>query len=615
MTAVQQAAQAGEYAQGVALFGALAQPTPTDFRWAGVCHLHLGQVLEAGLRLQQALNRGVRSAGVHLASLYFQQGDPAQALSALDQVTPGELEASDAALWYRARTRVLWVMGEGRDTLLALANQAWVFSADAPLDVKVSVSTLLGHLHGHFDEHASALSYFTFAAQNGHRKRLRYVRLAQASSLLALGHLDEAERALDQDSEEDADVLRAELRAQLLWSRNEVPAAQAAFTALLSATEGRLRTELRLRLWLLAVATLGGEDAQARIHLARAEHLTRSSYDRALLHHRAGFWQARRGEHAGLTRLEEARCMLEAGGHRRALLLVHLALAEVDFQARGAHLRRAAEVAATLPVAPFLGPEWLLLPGVQTALQALDPASFEREVLLRAERPPQLFLHTLGQATLEVNGVPVRFRLARTVEVLAYVLRRGRVRLLELQRDLFPDRPALRAKNYFHQVRGDLSERVCGLAIGYDAAHQVYQVQGYLGWDVRELETALSGCPSSRPNVPSVEFLPASESEWAQEERERLRRWVTQVGLETIEHWFQVREYEKCIRLAERLLPLDPLDEALHAFLLNATWHARGELTARHLYRHSAATFMREVGEVPPSLMMLERNWRPLYRS
>lgn len=471
MTAVQQAAQAGAYTLGLERFRELAHPTPTDFRWAGVCHLNLGQHLEASLRLQQALNRGVWAAAVHLASLHFQQGSPCLALQALDQVTPDDLNAADAALWYRARTRVLWVMGEGRDILFSLAVHAWALAADAPLDVQVSVATLLGHLHGHFDEHGPALAYLTFAAEHGRQKRLAYALLSRAASLLALGRLDEAKETLAHSQSEGADLLSAELQAQLLWSQGDVPGARVAFTALLPAAQGHPRTELRLRLWLLAVATLEREDTQARIHLARAEHLNKSSYDQALLYHRGGFWQARQGERDGVARLEAARSMLETGGHLRALLLVHLALAEVDSEGRAAHLRRAAEVAATLPAPapPFLGPEWLLLPTVQAHLQALDSACFERDVLLGADRPLQLFLRTLGQATLEVNGEPIRLRLARTVEVLAYLLRRGQARLSELQRDLFPDTPALRAKNYFHQVRVDVAARVHGLEIGYDA--------------------------------------------------------------------------------------------------------------------------------------------------
>lgn len=85
------------------------------------------------------------------------------------------------------------------------------------------------------------------------------------------------------------------------------------------------------------------------------------------------------------------------------------------------------------------------------------------------------------------------------------------------------------------------------------------------------------------------------------------------MGLETVECWYQVGDDEKCIQLAERLLPLDPLDEALHTFLLNATWQARGLMAARHLYCHSAATFLREVGEVPLGLSKLEQEWRVLH--
>jgi two-component SAPR family response regulator len=164
-------------------------------------------------------------------------------------------------------------------------------------------------------------------------------------------------------------------------------------------------------------------------------------------------------------------------------------------------------------------------------------------------------------------------------------------------------------------VRVELAERVPGLAIAYNSKCQTYQVQGKMPliWDVQELERALCGPLDTMPTFGRLDFLPASESDWAQEERERLRRWVTQVGLETMERWYQTGDYEKCIQLAERLLPLDPLDEALHTFLLNATWHARGELAARHLYRHSASAFVREVGEVPQGLSALERHWRTLH--
>lgn len=92
-------------------------------------------------------------------------------------------------------------------------------------------------------------------------------------------------------------------------------------------------------------------------------------------------------------------------------------------------------------------------------------------------------------------------------------------------------------------------------------------------------------------------------------ERERLSRWITQVGLEVMADWFQAGQYDRCISLADRLLPLDPLDEGLHTFLLNATYRMKGHLAARTLYRESAATFILEVGEVPPFLLRLAGQW------
>jgi len=200
------------------------------------------------------------------------------------------------------------------------------------------------------------------------------------------------------------------------------------------------------------------------------------------------------------------------------------------------------------------------------------------------------------------------------VEVLAYMCRHTEVSLKNLQRALFPDTPAQRAKNYFHQVRVDIASRAPGLDIHYDSKRRLYRLESQtpLVWDVAELEVALTEPGHPLPDLSNLDFLPTSESEWAHEEREHLKRWVTQIALETINHWFQAGDYEKCIQLAERLLPLDPLDEALHTFLLNATWQARGELAAHHLYRHSAATFMREVGEVPGGLKHLATQWRPL---
>jgi len=615
MDTVRQAAQAGEYAQGLERFRALTLPSGEDLHWVGVCLLNLNQLPEASLRLQQAIHLGVGAAAAYLAALHFQQGNVALARSTLERVDPQGLPGEAAALWYREQTRILWVLGETREILFTLANRAWTLAAEARLDVQVSVATLLGHLHGHFGEHVPALAYLTFAVEHGRPERQAYALVARAASLLALGRLEEAEQALEQECDPATSLLRGELQARLLWVRGNTRGAVQGWTALLPASQGHPRTELRLRLGLLCAAILDQNESQVYLQLGRAEHLVRTPYDQALLDHRAGLWLGRQGQHDGLSRLQDAARSLAAGGHLYDLLRVQLALAEVQPASRSQHLQEAAQTAAALAVVPFLEPEWPLLPESTADLRSLDPSSFLRQALLGPLRVPRLQLRTLGQAALEVEGEPVRFRMGRSVEILAFLLREGEVSLAHLQRRLFPDVPSQRAKNYFHQVRVDIASRVAGLNVDYDVKRKVYLVcsDAPLQWDVHEFEATLRNPEGPLPELTSVDFLPAAESEWAQEEREQLRRWVTQVGLETMDQWYQVGDYEKCIQLAERLLPLDPLDEALHTFLLNATWHARGQLAAQHRYRHSAATFIREVGEVPPGLMKLEHDWRTLH--
>ena len=140
MNVIQQAVQVGEYQVGIEQYEALPNPTPADMHWVGVCLLQTQQFPEAALRLRQALKQGELAAAVHLASLLFLQGEVKQADFTLDQGDPERLDPADAALWYRARTRIRWALGATRTELFTLANQAWRLAAEAPLDVAVSVA-------------------------------------------------------------------------------------------------------------------------------------------------------------------------------------------------------------------------------------------------------------------------------------------------------------------------------------------------------------------------------------------------------------------------------------------------------------------------------------------
>ena len=74
------------------------------------------------------------------------------------------------------------------------------------------------------------------------------------------------------------------------------------------------------------------------------------------------------------------------------------------------------------------------------------------------------------------------------------------------------------------------------------------------------------------------------------------------VGLETMDVWYSAGDYAKCVKLAERLIEIDPLDEGLHDFLIRATAQVKGVSAARTVCWESRTLFAREVGHVPPLL-------------
>lgn len=609
---VRAAVERGDYPVGIAAFARLTAPTPPDHRWLGVCLLNEGHHLEAELRLRQAIAQGDAGAHLFLAALWTSQGKNREALHTLEQVSPDDLSNEDAVLWLRERARTGWALGEPKAQLMEWGTRAWQRGAETTLTVQVSVATFLGSFHSHYGEQEAALAYLRFAAEYAHPRRLEYVLLCQAEVLRELRRFDEAQAALGQITSPVMHTLKGIEQVRHLLAQLRLTEAREAALKLLPDVAGRAAEEFFLRISLLTLATLNGDAAAGWQHLLRAETLVEVPLKRAELDHRAGLFLAAHGDAAGLGRLLQARDAYQHANHLPGLAGVHLALAGVDAERQNEHLRAAALAAAALEAVPDLTLEWALLPAVQEALLTL-PAGAVESLLLRTGAAEEGRLHTLDAGTgyVQWGTRRVTFRHRRTAEILAYLRRHPNCRLTDVQRDLFPDVPAARARNYFHQVRVDVALRLPGLEIAFDPGQKTYRFQGRwpLWWDVEELEAALQQGVWPQPAPESVVFLSAAESEWARGERERLSRWLTQVGLETLEDWFRTGEYDRCISLADRLLPLDPLDEGLHTFLLNATYQVRGRVAARSLSRESAATFMREVGEVPPFLEQLVGSW------
>ncbi|MBI0447168.1 BTAD domain-containing putative transcriptional regulator [Deinococcus sp. DB0503] len=632
MTTVREAVLAGEYGRGLEQYDRLTEPKAEDLRWAGVCAAQQGQVVQAQQQLEQAAQRGCPAARIDLASLHRAAGEFAQALTSLALVQEALplLPLLDQALWYRERAIVGHELGEGMPTVLGFFEQAWVTASDAPLAMQASVAHAYGMHLTRFGEDHRASAYLEFAAEHGHSVRRTYALATLAACAVYQGGGSQARALLDTVRKASAhdpmlEAVLAYHEGQLFRIEGADEQALSAFqrAVSLARTEMRPSTELHAQLGLLALATEREDEAMARTALVRARRLVRAPRDEAFLKWREGSWWASQGDRGGLGLLEEAVSFFQDRELRREALWsqLHLAEAQERFgqgEACAASLSEAADLVAAFETPPTLVAELRLTPRVTARLESLPPRAYERLHLLKedVQNLRQVNLKTLGGAEVLINGQSIRLRLKRVVEVLAYLLKSGGASLAEVQRDLFPDVRPAQAKGYFHQIRLHIKERIPGLSVPFDEVRGTYAVRSEgarLTWDVQLLTAELARPQDSLLKILEryeLDFLKDADSVWATEERERLRRWVTQVALETMDGWYRTGQFEKCVSLAERLLPLDPLDEALHEFLIQATLETRGRAAAYQSYLTSAETFRREVDEVPTRLKALGEDIR-----
>nr|MDQ3397773.1 hypothetical protein [Deinococcota bacterium] len=151
----------------------------------------------------------------------------------------------------------------------------------------------------------------------------------------------------------------------------------------------------------------------------------------------------------------------------------------------------------------FLACEWTLLPHLREAARISHPK-------VAGDHPAILEIYSLGQEKLVLGGQVVNIRLRRGVEVLCYFLERGEVSLTRLRADVFADDDPKAARNYFHQFKHEIGERLPELSFDYDPVSRVYRLASKLDilWDVAELR---AGRKMGELGV----FLPGSGSDWA----------------------------------------------------------------------------------------------------
>jgi len=503
--------------KGIALYENLAAPSAADDRWLGVCYFQLFDDLSAVEAFHRAAAKGSAAAHINLAHAYIYIERSSDVLSELAKVNFDTLPDYDKVLYLRVKSYYEEV-NVNLDASLHYAEEAWgIVQGIAELPVIApQISTQLGILYARKGRAQRALWFIERSLTLSSGLEADRAQLDRAHLQIMLGHYAQAQTGLAQL---DTATLPQQLRAvhalrlaDISWAKGELGDA---LTRYKEATKEALDSsavfeEFQARLALMTLLGKRGAFEAAHEHAARAKALISDTSDQMNYRFRAILltdWTGQATAETSLEQLLDLAAELSHMGLQQERGWVRLHAADIKRRLNDdsykKDLDRLQALAVSLQNSAFLAREWALLPELQTR-------TFHSHPKIAGKSPDLLEIYSLGEERLVLNGKIINIPLKKAVEIIVYFLEHDRVSLKKLLLDIFADENPKAARNYFHQLRHELRERLPSIDIVYSAEERVYtlKTEADILWDVAELR---AGRKLGETGI----FLPSSGSEWA----------------------------------------------------------------------------------------------------
>jgi hypothetical protein len=648
-----------QYEAGLDLFKSIREPMLEDRRWAGLCLAALGRSLEAYDHFLKLWSAKDLNSGPHLVQALRLSGEIDRAIQLARSIKASKLTVFAQACLERELGALGHTLGRLR-TATEHFEKAYELAVADPIGQQLiaSFAAGLGYALIELGRDRRA-NYFLERAGRSETSHYPYLFTATALAAINIGNFEDARHALDRARtlSEKMPAVKALLEYLEGHLANARGLNESAITSYLQAVEysrqlDQPETECYAELCLSAVATSMDNLPFAKAHLARAralaEHLNHERIFAFIAwRHGALLTRANVEPSEALRNLELAREGFERLELERETGLVHLHLAEANLrfgtiEQANLHLSRAVEARHALGSGAAFAVDLRALPAVleHLASEPVGPPGKERlpykgqatrahpgslgsgritDFLddwkaLEGVSPTQVSITSLGGYGLQLDGQPVKLTtgLARTIEVLTFLLRRGEASLEEIQTSVYTEILPERARGYIHTVREAVTKAIPGLLIPFHASTRTYSLRYpslRLYWDALDVEQAISiqtltGLQRALTMYRGP-LLPKSDGIWVVEYRLELELALARAGLDHLEVLYKCNEMESCVALAERLLQVRATDVAIGMILVRAVNSVQGALAARSALERVKTGFLREVGEVPEELSRL----------
>jgi len=618
----------GEYQQAAEVFKSLSVPTATDKRWGGLAlHLVDGNYTEIVNTLQTAIAEGCVEAHIELASVFARKGKIELAYKMLAKVHPvkDKLTPLDAAFYYRQLAALERSSGKLEQALehIELAWYQTFLSEEAAKRSRYGIAHGMSTIYSLLGQDYLAAEYMDIAIQEANPTRKNELYLQQVITLGYIGELERAQSIIDTVETNDLPLLEVrKLDRQGFIHRNLnylEDAKQCYEQAVIRAKEHNLTSaHVFATIYLATVYLELDNPSEARKLIAQAKIIPKSKREQMHLNFREASLASYLGDKNAEKLFQKAIAAFEEASSHEILACTYLHFAEHKLQfsetAEAESLMcKATDIRHSVGKAAIIPMEIRTLTRVLNYLDALPEEHYAKEIYYDylekgkiQKQPTVVTLQSLGQEEILIDGEPVRLTMNRAVEIACYLLKNPASKLESIIATVFAEDDPKRAKNYFHQSRYDLESAVPGLKVPYDVKTRSYSVvhNNYeFEWDVEKLQYSLNtAIPEDVFQMLmsyNGAFLPSSSTEWAEQERESIAWSALKVGLQMLEQWYDAGDYNKCLDLASKLRDIDPYNESLVLYILEATHKLEGDVIAQMKVTQFEKLFEEEVGEFP----------------
>lgn len=510
-----------EYELGCQWYASLHKPDALEERFAGLCHLALGNRELAYEHALKALEMGCQEAQIDLVRLYNVMGKTEKLQQAMATLDVSGFDRYNQAMWHRILSSIHSLNNE-MDEAINQIEKAWQIIQCAPEFPFYAPDILLmyGLLYGVTNDKERNAYYLSRAEEICKTQYRFHIKLLKIMSFLDYARLDgiwDTAMEVREHSPSIQHKIDSNISlGRILLCYGKVKEARPFFEEASNLAIKHVMKNYTFNTYgylAMIYHKLNLHHKMKAMLKKMQKHTGHELYD-GLLKCYISYMDDSLSPEESLKASDEALSTFEGTGHALELLRVYMYRCEVMRRYFPEKFESAVEKLVNFMIENDMCSssyeDWIFIEEVFDFINLKYPG------IIPVVTSNEIRITTINAERIQYNGRDLKLPLSKTLELIVFLLLNKKASLQSILSQVFPDLEPTRAKNYFHQIKHQMAEKVGLLVIAYDAKSRMYGIEStyQIALDVQEhLE--------QKCKIEGV-FLPSSGTDWVVEMNSRL---------------------------------------------------------------------------------------------